>query len=156
MIGYELFLVSEPGETWMVSRACKEHRSPDIVGKPWVRMEGDIHPCTNGCQYERVLETVEIAAKTFTATTKECLATFEFELGDPAEEMEAWLASVKLKPKQQEKLLHIFAVMMRDCLLDGMVRAAELLEKFDTSCLELATCGKSLAGAIRAEVARKR
>jgi len=66
MIGYELFLVSKPGETWVVTRACKEHRSPDIVGKPWVRMEGDIHPCTNGCLYEKVLGVVETPTQTYT------------------------------------------------------------------------------------------
>jgi len=48
--------------------------------------------------------------------------TIEFELGDPAAEMEAWLREVKLTPKQQEKLLHIFAVMMHDCIKDGQSR----------------------------------
>lgn len=55
----------------------------------------------------------------------------EFELGDPADEMKAWLAEVKLTPKQQEKLLHIFAVMIHDVTLtaqeDGRDEILELL-----------------------------
>lgn len=69
MIGYELFLVSQPGETWMVTKTCKEHKNPDWTGKPFTRMPGDIHPCTNGCLYEQVLETIETPAQTFAFET---------------------------------------------------------------------------------------
>ena len=50
--------------------------------------------------------------------------TIEFELGDPVAEMKAWLKDVKLTPKQQEKLLHIFAVAIHDSVKDGMSRVA--------------------------------
>jgi len=71
MIGYELFVASKPGETWMVTQACKEHRNPDMAFRPFTRMEGD-DPCKNGCRYERVLKTVEMPAQTFQVDPPKC------------------------------------------------------------------------------------
>lgn len=51
----DFLLNSKPGEIWMVTRACDEHkRAPNIEGCPFRREVGEIHPCRNGCVYELV------------------------------------------------------------------------------------------------------
>lgn len=51
---YEDFLCnSKPGETWIVSAPCPEHRHNPLIDLPFTREVGDIHPCRTGCVYER-------------------------------------------------------------------------------------------------------
>ena len=49
----DFFFNSKPGDLWVITAACREHEH--LEGVRFRREVGDIHPCLNGCVYERYI-----------------------------------------------------------------------------------------------------